>query len=175
MSIKERLSDAWSAVHGKPTSGEHAVQAHVVALKKEIGELRLELTEAREIAAAQRSRLEEIAHTESTRPTVDPTDLFAGLAAPLSQLRMQAALLEAGKDITGRSVMALAGQLTELLESAGLEPIGATGREIPFDPRTCEPMASGESFQPGELVLVRFIGYGYHGSVVRKAVVDGRA
>lgn len=175
MNIKERLSDAWSAIRGKPTSGEHAVQARVVALKKEIGELRLELTEARETGAAQRSRLEEIARTEPDLPTEDLTDLFAGLAAPLSQLRMQAALLETGKDITGRSVMALAGQLAELLESAGLEPIGATGGEIPFDPRTCEPMASGKFYQPGELVTVRFIGYGYHGSVVRKAVVDGRS
>ncbi len=172
MNIKERLSDVWAAVRGKPTSGEHAVQAHVVSLKKEIGELGLELAESREILVAQRSRLEEITSRENNRPAEDLKDLFTGLAAPLSQLRMQASLLETGKDITGRSVMALAGQVAALLESAGLEPVGVTGQEIPFDPQTCEPMASGGSFQPGEAVLVRFIGYTYQGPVVRKAIVD---
>jgi molecular chaperone GrpE (heat shock protein) len=173
MNIKERLSDVWSAVRGKPTTGEHAVQAHVVSLRKELGELGLELAEVRDLQAAQRSRLEEIARNEKNQPTDALADLFGSLAAPLSQLRLQASLLESGKEISGRSVMALAAQLADLLESAGLEPIGATGHEIQFDPQTCEPMVSGRSFQPGGLVSVRFVGYVFEGTVVRKAIVDG--
>jgi len=173
MTIRVRLSDMWSAVHGKPTSGEHAVQAHVVSLRKELGEVGLELAEARDLLAVQRSRLEELASAEKNEPTGALAGLFGSLAAPLSQLRMQASLLESGKEISGRSVMALAAQLADLLESAGLEPIGSTGKETPFDPQTCEPMVSGTTYQIGAAVLVRFIGYAYRGTVVRKAIVDG--
>lgn len=171
--MKERLSDVWSAVRGKPTSGEHAVQAQVVSLRKRLSELGLELAEARDMLAAQQSRLEELADAEDDEPTEVLGALVSRIAAPLSQLRMQASLLESGKEISGRSVMALAAQVVGALESAGLEPIGAAGQEIPFDPQTCEPMASGRAFRPGDLVLVRFVGYVYQGAVVRKAIVDG--
>ncbi|MDQ7784595.1 MAG: hypothetical protein RDU20_17050 [Desulfomonilaceae bacterium] len=173
MNITERLLDLWAVVRGRPTSGEHSVHAQAASLRKEIGELGLELAEARERVAALRSRLDELTRTEHNKSTGALADLFSNVAAPLSQLRMQASLLESGREISGRSVMALAAQTADLLEAAGLEPIGATGEAIPFDPRTCEPMASGRSFPLGTTVSVRFIGYAYQGTVVRKAIVDG--
>ena len=169
----KRLADSWAVLTGRPSSGEIALQEEVVTLKRRLGELGLELQDAINTVAAQRTALEERSREESGSDSDGLADLFAALAPPLSQLRMQASLLEAGKDISGRSVMALAVQLADILEQAGLDPIGTNGHPIAFDPRTCDPLVSGTSFTPGSEVTVRIIGYAYKGQVIRKALVDG--
>lgn len=173
MDIGKRLADSWAVLTGKPSSSEMALQQEVVSLKRRLGEIALELQDAVDKVAAQRSALEDRDPEASNQGNDRLADLLARLAAPLSQLRMQASLMDAGKEISGRSVMALAGQIVELVEIAGLDPIGVNGDTIAFDPRTCEPLVSGTSFTPGTEVTVRIIGYAYRGEVIRKALVDG--
>jgi molecular chaperone GrpE (heat shock protein) len=68
--------------------------------------------------------------------------------------------------------MALARQLTEAIEMAGLEPIAEFGKEVSFDPHMYEPLAADRSFSAGESVVVRFVGYRYKGRILRKALVE---
>lgn len=175
MSILKRFTDAWSALLGKPTSRELSAQQEIVSLRRERGRLDLELGEALETLAIQRSRLEQMEADCSNNPHDDRLGaLFHNLATPLSQLRMQEALMSAGKEISGRSVMALAGQVASLVENAGLEPMGANGQEIPFDPSTCEPLAADASVEAGTTVVITFIGYRHGGRIVRKALVKAK-
>jgi molecular chaperone GrpE (heat shock protein) len=172
MTISERIINTWAALRGHPTFNEIALQKQIVTLKRQISEQQLELQEAANTVNAQRSKLEELSAQQRETGSNGLGDLYRALAAPLSQIRLQASLLDSGKEISGRSVMALAAQLADLLEQTGLEPIGCVGQTTTFDPQQCEPMITGKSFQPGSDVTVKFVGYRYEGHVVRKALVD---
>jgi molecular chaperone GrpE (heat shock protein) len=172
MRLFTRLADAWCALLGKPSTEAQAMHEELVAIKRELAVIRLDLHDANEALALCRTRIEENGVDAAHRITDPLEDLFTDLAPPLSQLRMQAALLESGRDISAGSVMALARQLAEAVEMAGLEPIAAFGKEVSFDPHTCEPLAADLSFSPGETVVVRFIGYRYRGHIIRKALVE---
>ena len=171
-SVFNRLADAWAALLGKPSTEAQAVRNEMVSMKRELAGIKLDLHDAREALALYRSRIAG-RDSEDTHLLNDALeDLFAGIAPALSQLRMQAALMESGRDISATSVMALARQLAEAVELAGLEPIAEFGREVSFDPQICEPLAADLSFSPGEAVVVRFIGYRYKGRILRKALVE---
>jgi len=77
-----------------------------------------------------------------------------------------------GREISGRSVMALANQMIAVLENHGLEPIGVTGEQVAFDPATCQALSAETAFQAGAIVTIRYVGYRYNGRVLRRALVD---
>jgi molecular chaperone GrpE (heat shock protein) len=100
-------------------------------------------------------------------------ELFERQAAPLSQLRMQAGLMENGQDVDAQDVMALGRKLANAIEEAGLEPIGSPGGTLEFDPDLARPLGAGPDMQRGDPVVVKFVGYRYAGRVIRKALVAG--
>lgn len=172
MSMMNRLGDAWRALLGRRSPREFAATDEASALKRRLGSIEMELNEARETAAVQRLRLEQLESVCSADAGNSLEQLFADLAAPVSQLRMQASLMARGREVSGRSVMALASQVAETLENHGLEPIGVTGEELAFDPAICQPLNAGVTFGPGHAVLIKFIGYRYNGRILRRALVD---
>jgi molecular chaperone GrpE (heat shock protein) len=172
MNIRKRLVNAWAALRGRPPAEARELRRELLVLQREFAEVRLELVDSRQAMNLFRKRIEDMG-SDTSVPVDDTLEaLLEDLVSPLSQLRMQAALLESGRQISGGSVMALARQLVEALENAGLEPLGAFGREIPFDPQTCDPLAADMVFHPGETVVTRFIGYRYRGRILRKALVE---
>ena len=106
--------------------------------------------------------------------TIDSRTFWKTWLLPLSQLRMQHFLMEAGKDIPSRNIMVLVKQLAEVVEKAGLEPISRSGEEILFDTRIAEPLAADTAFAEGEVVVTKFNGYRYRGRIIRKALVAKR-
>lgn len=125
------------------------VQNENLSLRREIAGLELELVDAKEAIDAFRSRL---VNLEASRGNQGPDGrelLLSHLAAPISQLRMQQWLMDSGKEISARSILAVAGQIADLVERAGLEPFGSTGEDIPFDPQVPDPLAGGVWFSPG--------------------------
>lgn len=171
-SLFYRFLDAWAALRGKPSSETRAAQDELVALKRELAAIKLDLHDAREALVLYRSRIADKDSRDEHRMNDALEDLFTGIAPALSQLRMQAALMASGRDISAASVMALARQLTEAIEMAGLEPIAEFGKEVSFDPQIYEPLAADRAFDAGESVVVRFVGYRYKGRVLRKALVE---
>jgi molecular chaperone GrpE (heat shock protein) len=172
MRIVNRLSDAWAALMGRPTSEVRDIRDEMVSINRELAEVRLDLADARQALSSCRRAIEE-ADSGQIHALNDPLEnLFVDLASFLSQLKMLAALMDSGHEIAGNSAMALARQLVEALEKAGMEPIAAFGKEIPFDARTCEALSAGVSFLPEEPVVVRFVGYRYKGRIIRKAMVE---
>ena len=172
MSTVNRLTDAWRALLGKPSKRESAMKEEMLTLRRRLEAMDLELKEAGETVAVQRLRL----HKLDSTPSADADNLLEGVfgdvAAPLSQLRMQASLMAQGRDVSARSVMALASQVVETLEDHGLEPIGVTGEEAAFDPATCQGLKAGATFAPGHAITIKFVGYRYNGRVLRRALVD---
>lgn len=172
MSMVNRLGDAWRALLGRPSLRESAAADEVLTLTRRLGSMDLELKEARETVAVQRLRLDRLESVCSAETGNSLERALEDLAAPVSQLRMQASLMGRGRDVSGRSVMALASQIVQTLENHGLEAIGVTGEEVAFDPATCQPLSAGVTFAPGQAVDIKFIGYRYNGRVLRRALVD---
>jgi molecular chaperone GrpE (heat shock protein) len=171
-SVFSRLADAWAALLGRPSVETQAVRDELVSVKRELAAIKLDLHEAREALALFRSRISERDDEDAHSLNDALEDLFTGIAPALSQLRMQAALMASGRDITASSVMALARQLMEAVQTAGLEPIAEFGKEVSFDPHMYEPLAADLSFSNGERVVVRFVGFRYKGRILRKALVE---
>ncbi len=175
MKLRDRFSAAWRAFLGNPSREIMEAQQQLVSMKRELANVRMDLRGARETLSDLRARLEEL---ESGQDDYAPDDRFQDLledlAAPLSQLRMQHSLIEAGKDISSRNIMVLVKQLAEVVEKAGLEPISRSGEEILFDTRIAEPLAADTAFAEGEVVVTKFNGYRYRGRIIRKALVAKR-
>lgn len=172
MNLVERIADAWQVLLGKPSRGEILASEEIAALKRDAANLTLELQEAKSAVESLRRMLQET-NAHQAAASLDPMEeVLAQAAGPLSQLRMQASLMATGKEISGKSVMVLASEVAAVLEAAGLEPIGKVGEETVFDPVSAEPLSSGPTLSPGAPVVIRFIGYGYNGEVLRKALVE---
>ena len=176
MNLMQRLSTAWHVLVSPSASGVETEDEPTVALRRDLATAQLELQESRDALRAALARADalEKAQAAQVRDGVEShlETLFADLAAPLSQLRMQAALLAAGTVVAASDVMTLARRCAEVVEGAGLEAIGATGEMMPFDPEIAQPLAGDVQMAPGDTVHVRFIGYRYHGRVLRKALVE---
>jgi molecular chaperone GrpE (heat shock protein) len=173
--MQGRFQDLWRALTGKPTRGEATALEEIAELRSSVDRLVQETHELRELTAIQRSRIDQLEAARVAAPPDRLEALFESVAAHLSQLRLQGHLMEGGREISGRSVMALASHIVEAIENLGLEPMGTPGEQVPFDPATCRPINAGASFQSGQLVVVKFVGYKHKGNIVHKALVDAVA
>ncbi len=172
MNITDRLSLAWKGLTGQAGREIQADQEEILSLQRRLAEVDIELLECRLLISAQKSKIEAIEACRANPSTDATEDLFTALAPPLSQLRMQEWLISTGKEISGRSVMALAAQFASLVEKAGLEPVGEPGERTDFDPGVHEPLSAQDSIPKGASVIVRFIGYRYKGRMLRRALVQ---
>ncbi|NLG99013.1 MAG: hypothetical protein GX491_16775 [Chloroflexi bacterium] len=130
-------------------------QATIENLKQEIERLR----------AGQQRLVEETAAAQVTA-------LFSDLAAPASQIRTQASLLEQGKPVHARDVLAVAARMVRALERSGMQFEGQIGAEEAYDPNRHTPMSAGAAPQPGQPVTVRFSGVRHRDKIIYKAVVE---
>lgn len=145
-------------------------------LAAEAAGLRLELQEARALLEQSRARADalEASAAQSVRQSVDARleRLLTGLASPIAQLRMQAHLMESGREVSARDVMALADGIASGVEQMGLERTCQPGERTEFDPETMAPLRAGEDIGAGDPVTVKLIGFRHVGSVLLKALVE---
>jgi len=155
-------------------------QAHaddrVLTLEREIQSLRLELAEQHQLAAnlkgeVQRQRsAEEARLSAAVRTQVE--QFLTTVATPVAHVLTQAHLLEVdGKPIQAQDVLAVARRLVRSLEDHGLTLEGKVGETLAFDPNRHEPLSAAAMPQPGETVVVKFVGASYGGTVLKKAGV----
>jgi len=170
MRLRKRLFDAWASLQGRPSRETLAVQEEMAALKGRFEAINLELDDARRVLITLRDRFADMDVDRSNDDAL--VSVLEKVAGPLSQLKKQAALMDSGREVTGRSVMALARQVSAAVEAMGLQPIGSTGSRMSFDAALVEPIAAGTSIEPGEQVEVVFIGYRYRGRIIRKAMAQ---
>jgi molecular chaperone GrpE (heat shock protein) len=179
----QRLRVAWKVLRGDaPTSpssprggASQAIEEARLTAEAEAAALRLELEDARrraealrrEIGAERSGRADAVAAGTAAR--LEP--LFADAAALLGQLALQARLLEEGKPVGARDVLALAGALARLFERQGLVPIAAAGDRVAYDPARHQPLGQA-SPGAGAAVVVRIPGYSLAGKVLRKVMVE---
>jgi molecular chaperone GrpE (heat shock protein) len=159
---------------GKGREGEQGQGA--LALEREVQSLRLELQEQRDRAERLKQELERERSNAGTEVARQVRAQFEGLVAdagaPVAQLQTQAHLLEEGQPVRGRDVMAVAQRLVRLLEDQGLTLEGRVGESVPYDPNRHEALSAEMALQPGRSVIVRFVGVGYRGRLLRKAGVE---
>ncbi|MBV9468158.1 MAG: hypothetical protein JOZ57_02800 [Abitibacteriaceae bacterium] len=148
---------------------------HVLALRREAQSLRLELKEREQAAHQLQQELVRQRRGENARVQVavqtQSERLLADTAAPAVQLLTQAHLLEqGGQPVQVKDVLVVAKRLVRALETGGLMLEGHVGESVLFDPNCHEPL-NGD-IQPGQTVVIRFVGASYRGKMLRKASVE---
>ncbi len=146
-------------------------------LQRENQSLRLSLKEKEESLQRLKGEVERLRAGQSQQLNENLTARLAGLfgdvAAPASQLRTQADLLEKqGKPVQARDVLSVAQRLLRALERHGLAFDGQVGAETIFDPNQHTPLQSTGALQPGQPVRIRFSGVTYQGRRLYKAIVE---
>lgn len=146
-----------------------------LAIERQIQNLRLELAERNQLVDKLKQELERQRTSENDRLTnavqTQVEQLLSDAAAPVTQLLTQAYLLEQGKPVQAKDVLAVAKRLIRSLEDSGLKIKGSVGETIPFDSNLHDPLSASTSLTPGVPVVVKFTGASYQGKVIRKAGV----
>lgn len=158
------------------SSPQPETAGRVLALEREVQNLRLELQEREQAAARLQQDLERLRSGASTRlnqaVAAQLEQLLGDAASPVVQLVTQAHLLEVeGKPVQARDVLAVAKRLVRLLEDHGLILVGQVGQQVNFDPDQHEPLQTGANPTTGQTVVIRFVGVTYQGKLLRKAGV----
>jgi len=136
-----------------------ALKAEVQALRLTLQEREAELRQLKERTPAQVEALV-AARVEA---------LFQELAAPVAQLLLQGALIEAGQSVAGRDVWLVAQRLIAGLKAQGLEISDPIGASVSFDPD--RHMSLSAPLRAGQQALVRLPGVRYRGRILHKAGV----
>lgn len=138
-------------------SEAQALRLELAQRDEAVHRLEVDLRRARDQAAEQLAG----------RSRAERERFWAALATPLSQLATQAQLPEADPS----SVLAVARSLLRHLEEEGLELLGPVGETVAYDPAHHEPLGDTTP-APGEAVVVRLVGVGVAGVVLRRAGVE---
>jgi molecular chaperone GrpE (heat shock protein) len=178
MKFLKRLSSAWKAFCSASGDDSEATgeNEEVISLRCDLATLKLDLEKAHLSLSSTKRQIDDIELRQRVIAVQEAEsrldEMFANLAAPLSQLRMQQTLMESGRNISSQSVMALARQFADAVESMGLLPIGRIGETIEYDPQRFHPLSSEVVMKPGDRAVVRIIGYEREGRIIRKAFVE---
>ena len=179
--FKKRLSEAWRVLLGRsitaapaPTVDTAAEEARLSA-QAAAAAARLEAEEARQMAAALRRELDaerasrdnaiEAALQARLEPALDDAATIIG------QLALQARLIEQGKPVGARDVMALASRLAKCFEKLGLVPLDKAGDQALFDSTRHQPMG-GFSPEQGAPVAIKIPGCRLGQRILKKSIVE---
>ena len=145
--------------------------------QNEIQSLRLELDEREKQVSQLKTELERQRREFEIRQQAGlqsgMTQLLTDLAAPLTQLRTQAHLVDVEhRTLSARDVLTVTRRLARSLEDYGLQLDDEIGAQAAFDPNLHEPLASAAALQAGQAVIVRFSRVSLNGKILRKAGVE---
>ncbi len=156
--------------------GSKPSSERVLALEREVQKLRLELDERNRLVASLKTESERRSSnsaayvTEAVKAQLE--QLLVDLGAPVSQLITQAYLMEVeSKSVQAKDVLAVAKRLVRTLQDGGLTVEGSVGQIVSFNPNYHDPLSTGTSLKRGQSVMIRFVGIGYRGKLLRKAGV----
>jgi molecular chaperone GrpE (heat shock protein) len=108
------------------------------------------------------------------RSTQAVMEKIAGdLASPVAKLNSQAYVVEEqNHPLNVRDVIEVGKQFIQVFQKYGLRLEGYVGEMTPFDPDHHMPLRQEMAFTLGEPVVIRFVGIGYRGKLLRKASVE---
>lgn len=161
---------------GQSPSTQPQEDERSLALERQIQNLRLELAERNQLVDKLKQELERQRKGESDRLTctiqTQVEQLLSDAAAPVTQLLTQAHLLEQGKPVQAKDVLATAKRLIRALEDDGLTLTGKVGETVSFDSNLHDPLSTSTALTSEVPVVVKFVGVSYQGKVIRKAGVE---
>lgn len=161
---------------GQSPTAQPQEDERLLALERQIQNLRLELAERNQLADKLKQELERQRSSESDRLTnavqTQIEQLLSDAATPVTQLLTQAHLVSEGKPVQAKDVLAVAKRLTRVLEDTGLTLTSSVGKTVSFDSNLHDPLSASTSLAPGVPVVVKFAGVSYQGKVIRKAGVE---
>lgn len=93
-------------------------------------------------------------------------------AGPVSQLITQSYLLDAGKTVAAKDILAVANRLVAIFRNAGLQVDQSVGTETVYNPAHHTPLSSQVVISPGDVVIIRFPAVLQDEVIIRKALVQ---
>jgi len=177
-SFLDRLSLAWGVLWAKDRPRETLPENEAVLdAESRAAAMGLDLEGAKKEADALRreAQAERAGRAEGIRHAVQKElcALFTEAAVVMGQLALQAHLVDQGKPIQAKDVMALALGLCRVFEKHGLERIGSPEEAVPFDQDRHQSM-TGCTLETGAQVVIRVPGYRMGAKALRKALVERR-
>lgn len=161
---------------GRSPTTQPLEDERLLGLERQIQNLRLELAERNQLIDKLKQKLERQRHSESDRLTsaiqTQVEQLLSDAAAPVTQLLTQAHLLEQGKPVQAKDVLAVAKRMIRTLEDSGLTITGSVGETVSFDSNLHDPLSASTSLSPRVPVVVKFARVSYQGKILRKAGVE---
>ena len=176
------LSRLWAALRGRSTHPApvaagpvpHAPPLSDSALHAQIAELNASLTDAGEKMTRMR---EEYATLEAEKAralaaagTEELRRVFKKLAAPLAMLSTLAQKARNGEDVLAADLAQATASVEKALAAGGLERIGDSGSEVPYDVALHARMSGGAAAD-GERVILQLPGYRLGEVILQKAMV----
>lgn len=161
---------------GRSPTTQPQEDERLLALERQVQNLRLELAERNQLADKLKQELERQRKGESDRLAnavqTKVEQVLSDTAAPVTQLLTQTYLLSEGKPVQAKDVLVVAKRLIRALEDNGLTLTGSVGETASFDSNLHEPLSASTSLTPEIPVVVKFVGVSYQGKVIRKAGVE---
>lgn len=147
-------------------------------LEREVQSLRTMLEEQDRVTAMLRKELNQLrTETESRAKKYIQAkieELMADVATLITQINSQAYLVEEkNRPLNVRDVLKVAKQFEQVFQKYGIRLEGYVGEIASFDPDHHAPLKMDTPIVEGEPVVVRFVGVGFRGKLLRKAGVEG--
>lgn len=147
----------------------------VLELQNKIRSLQLELEEQKQANDRLKqdllAQVDQSSHLNRQNEETWRENLILSAATPAAHLITQAHLSK-NKPVSAQDVLTTSRRLLRIFEDLGMTFEGEPGQEIAFDPQLHVPLQSGQQYQSGEPVRIRFVLIRYQGKILRKAQVD---
>ncbi len=158
------------------TRSQSEDELELLALRQQIQSARLELESHKQAARNLVAELDALRARQDERAKESAGDqlerVFVDAASPAAQLLVQAALLEQGRPVQARDVLATARRLLRALQKHGLAVEGEPGSQTRFDPDRHAPLSAETALERGQEVVVRIPGISLGGKVLARAAVE---
>ncbi len=97
---------------------------------------------------------------------------IAALESWLLQWPTAAIVAQKNPEISAVKLLPLVKPIFELLKQWGLEMKGTVGEVLPYDPQFHQLLEGGGNAEPGEPVIIRYVGYYHHHQLLYRAKVS---
>ncbi len=97
---------------------------------------------------------------------------IAALESWLLQWPTAAIVAQKNPEISAVKLLPLVKPIFELLKQWGLEMKGTVGEVLPYDPQFHQLLEGGGNAEPGEPVIIRYVGYYHHHKLLYRAKVS---
>ena len=160
-----------------PDDFPQPVKINLLELQNQLKTQQLELQEQQKQVILLRQELDRLRQNQKgllkESSDILLEGLYSQLAPAIVQLITQDYLvMDQNKTIDAKEILKVDERLISSLVQNGLEVYEQPGQQVSFDPNSHSALSTANAPQPGQAVIIRFVGLSFHGKIIRKAGVE---